>query len=41
MYPREGESGDEFLERYIAELEKLFARYVGISPHPEHKLVIT
>lgn len=41
LYAKEGETVEEFHARYVDALEKLFQRYVPLSPNPKHKLVIT
>lgn len=41
VFPREGESVDDFHSRYVEHLKALFYKYVEFSPSPAHKLVIT
>ncbi len=41
LFANEGESIAEFQERYIQAVKQLFDRYVGLSPDPNHKLIIT
>eukprot|EP00475_Leptophrys_vorax_P003978 TRINITY_DN12327_c0_g1_i1.p1 TRINITY_DN12327_c0_g1~~TRINITY_DN12327_c0_g1_i1.p1 ORF type:complete len:119 (+),score=16.38 TRINITY_DN12327_c0_g1_i1:38-358(+) len=41
LFAREGETVDQFHARYVEALKELFDTYVGISPNPTHKLVIT
>ncbi|CAM6092595.1 unnamed protein product [Calypogeia fissa] len=40
LFPREGESVDDFHERYKKALRELFDKYVPYSPKPDHKLII-
>lgn len=40
LFAKEGESIEEFHERYIESLRQLFDKYVGLSPDPNHKLII-
>jgi len=41
LFANEGESIAEFQKRYIQAVKQLFDRYVGLSPDPNHKLIIT
>jgi hypothetical protein len=41
LFANEGESIAEFQEQYIQAVKQLFDRYVGLSPDPNHKLIIT
>ena len=41
LFAKEGESIEEFHERYIESVRQLFDKYVGFSPDPSHKLIIT
>ncbi len=40
MFAQEGESVNDFHARYIEELQKLYAKYVGSTSDPKRKLVI-
>jgi hypothetical protein len=40
LFAKEGESIEDFHERYIESLRQLFNKYVGFSPDPNHKLII-
>lgn len=40
LFSKEGESIDEFHQRYIKSLRQLFDKHVGLSPDPNHKLII-
>lgn len=40
LVPKDGESVDEFHERYIRALRELFDQYARYSPKPDHKLII-
>ncbi|KAH9560663.1 hypothetical protein CY35_06G118600 [Sphagnum magellanicum] len=41
LFANEGESIAEFQKRYIQAVKQLFDRYVGLSPDPNHTLIIT
>ena len=40
VFANEGETIEEFHERYIETVKKLFEEYVRLSPDPNHKLII-
>ena len=40
LFAKEGESIEDFHERYMESLRQLFDKYVGFSPDPNHKLII-
>lgn len=40
LFSKEGESIEDFHQRYIDSLRELFDKYVGLSPDPNHKLII-
>ena len=40
LFPREGESVDDFHARYMQAVDKLYHDYVHLSPDPSRKLLI-
>jgi len=40
LFSKEGESIEDFHERYIESVTQLFNKYVRFSPDPTHKLII-
>ena len=40
LFAKEGESLDDFHNRYVAEVRRIFDTYVRMSPKPNHKLMI-